>query len=47
MKRNILYFALYRLMDMEELAWNIADLVIKPFALLRRYVAYRISKLPK
>jgi len=46
MKRNILYFVLYRLMDIEELCWNIAELVIKPFALLRRWVAYRISKLP-
>lgn len=47
MKRTILYFILYRLMDIEELAWNIADVVIWPFAKLRRVVAHRISQLPK
>jgi len=45
--KNILYFILYCLMDIEEIMWNIADFIIKPVALLRRWVAYRISKLKR
>lgn len=42
-KRIILYFILYRLMDVEEIMWNVAEFAIKPVALLRRKVAYWIT----
>lgn len=43
----ILYFFLYRLMDAEEIMWNIADWVIWPVAIARRRIAHWIAKLPK
>lgn len=47
LKRIVLYTLLYRLMDVEEILWNVADFIIKPFALMRRWTAYQISKMPK
>lgn len=44
-KIKILYAILYILLDIENLWWKIADLIIKPLAILRRWVAYRLSLL--
>lgn len=44
-KIKILYAILYFLLDIENLWWKIADLIIKPLAMLRRWVAYELSKL--
>lgn len=45
--KKIAYFILYSLMDIENLLWNIADIIIYPVARLRKWVIYRISKLPQ
>jgi hypothetical protein len=42
-KLKILYFIMYRLMDLESIMWDIADFIIKPVALLRRGVANIIN----
>lgn len=42
--KNVLYFILYRLMDVEEIMWNIAEFIIKPVVIVRRKVAEAISK---
>jgi hypothetical protein len=34
-------------MDLEEIMWNIADVLIMPVAKLRRYVAFFINNLNK
>jgi len=44
-KVKFLYLILYFLMDVESFLWDVAELLIKPTALLRRWVAYRISLL--
>lgn len=44
-KIKILYAILYFLLDIENLWWKIADLIIKPLATVRRWVAYRLSLL--
>lgn len=44
-KVKVLYLVLYFLMDVESFLWDVAELLIKPTALLRRWVAYRISLL--
>jgi len=43
-KIKILYAILYILLDIENLWWKIAELIVKPLATLRRYVAYLLSK---
>ena len=43
-KIKILYFVLYRLMDLESLLWAIADIIIRPVSKLRNWITYRISK---
>ena len=35
---------MFRLMDLETILWDIADILIKPIALLRRGVANIINK---
>lgn len=42
-KIKILYFVMYRLMDLESIMWDIAEIFIKPVALLRRGVANIIN----
>lgn len=44
-KVKFLYAMLYLLLDIENLWWKIAEIIIKPTATLRRWVAYQISKL--
>jgi hypothetical protein len=44
-KIKILYSVLLFLIDIEGLLWDIAEFLIKPLALLRRWVAYRLSLL--
>jgi hypothetical protein len=44
-KVKALYLFLYFLMDVESALWDIAEFLIKPTALLRRWIAYRISLL--
>ena len=33
---SVMYFVLNRLMDLEEIMWNVADLLIKPVVFLRK-----------
>lgn len=40
---NILFFILLRLMDCEEIMWNIAEFFIKPVARMRGEVAKRLK----
>lgn len=42
-KLKILYFVMFRLMDLESIMWDIAEFFIKPIALLRRGVANIIN----
>lgn len=42
-KIKILYFVMFRLMDLESIMWDIAEFLIKPVALLRRGVANIIN----
>jgi len=42
-KLKILYWVMFRLMDIESIMWAIADAVIFPIALLRRVVAKIIN----
>lgn len=44
-KVKFLYKTLYLLLDIENLWWKIAEIIIKPTAMLRRWVAYQLSKL--
>ena len=44
-KVKVLYAILYTLLDIENLWWKIAEIIIKPLATLRRWVAYQLSKL--
>jgi hypothetical protein len=44
-KIRFLYFLLALLIDIESFLWDIAEILIKPLALLRRWVAYRLSLL--
>lgn len=46
-KIKALYFILYRIMDLESLLWDLADIIIKPVAYLRRSVVRKISDLLK
>lgn len=42
-KIKILYFVMFRLMDLESILWDIGDFLIKPIATLRRKVAKIIN----
>lgn len=42
-KIKILYFAMFRLMDLESILWDIGEFLIKPIATLRRKVAEIIN----
>lgn len=43
-KIKILYFLLYRVMDLESLQWDIADFLIKPTALFKAYIIRKIAR---
>jgi len=40
----ILYFILFRIIDIESIMWDIADFMIKPFSKLRHFIALIIKK---
>lgn len=41
---KLLYWIMFRLMDCESILWWVADHIIKPTALLRRYIAKVLAK---
>ncbi len=43
-KLKILYFILYRIMDMESLLWDITEFIVKPIAKMRQVITNIIAK---
>ena len=42
---KVLYFILWRVMDIESLLWDIASFIIKPVAILRKIIINKLAKL--
>lgn len=42
---KVLYFILWRVMDLESLLWDIASFIIKPVAILRKIIINKLAKL--